>query len=323
MANYDNFALSQTAKVGFEIPLQLVPHNTLSDGIAPAGRFIVAPYLPLLRYNDEKYVHVVISSGKVVALDKRGQVVPAGLKLEADAYAAALATDVATADANALVRYTSLDVSQGVRNFAGALVVPGEPVVKSWFTGTTADNSVSYFCGVSQYDVFRHAGGDNLNPATIRNINFNPQPVISFLCDYHMQYPLVKDVATIRTAPLAGIAGVVSTKADIAPGTFLTYDRESNFVPTSDLYDFGTTSPAAIVGQVTAIRFYRDPDTLVTSGPGIENHNMLDKVIAPGFLNASTYNMLNQVPSSANDGLGTFITYSNGYGVVEFGLHTR
>ena len=44
-------------------------------------------------------------------MDSKGQIVPAGLRFEAEAYATALATSVATADAQALVRYSASDVS--------------------------------------------------------------------------------------------------------------------------------------------------------------------------------------------------------------------
>ena len=131
-----------------------------------------------------------------------------------------------------------------------------------------------------------------------------------------MQYPVVKDLATIRSAPLAGISAVVATLAQITFGTFITYDRESNFVPCSDLYGYGTSNPEAIIGQVTGLRVYKDPDTQTVVG----THNWLDKVVAP---NAATADLLNQVPSSQNEGMGTYITYSNGYAVVEFGVQTR
>ncbi len=318
MANdYNSYGLGRTQSIGFSIPQQtIVPTNTLSEGVSPAGRFIVAPYLPLLRENVLRLVDVVISSGKVLALDSKGQIVPAGLRFEAQAYATGLATDVATADAQALVRYSSNDVVKGVRNFKGDLVVANEPVVKSWFTGTVQDNKVSYFVGVGQYDIFRHAGGDNINPASIRNINMNPQPVIAFLSDYHMQYPVVKDLETMRKAALAGIAAVVSARDAIAPGTFITYDRESNFVPCSDIHGYGTADKEAIIGQVTGLRVYKDP----TSDTVIGNHNFLDKVVAP---NSATASLLNQVPSSQNEGMGTYLTYSGGYAVAEFGIQTR
>ena len=316
--NYNSFGYNRASADGFSVPQQtIVPTNTLSEGVSPAGRFIVAPYLPLLRLNVVNHVDVVISSGKVLALDSKGQIVPAGLRFEAEAYAEALTTSEAAADAQALVRYSAYDVSKGLRNFKGDVVTANEPVVKSWFTGTTQDNKVSYFVGVGQYDILRHAGGDNLNPATIRNINLNPQPVIAFLADYHMQYPVVKDVATVRQAPLAGIAAVVADKDAITFGTFITYDRESNFVPCSDLHGYGTSKPEAIIGQVTGLRIYKDP---ADNDKVVGDHNLLDKVVAP---NSATANLLNQVPSSQNDGMGTYLTYSGGYAVAEFGIQTR
>ena len=310
---YNSFGYNRKAAVGtIEVNQVVIPANTFSEGVSPAGRFIVAPYLPLLRENENrKYkVPVVISSGKVVALDTKGQLVPAGLRLEAEAYEAASFND-----ASALVRYTSKDVLAGVRNFLGELVVEGEPVVKSWFS-SAVKNSVSFYVGVAQYDCYRHAGGDNINPATIRDINMNPQPVVAFLSDYHMQYPIVNDLDTMRKAPLAGISAVVATPAQITFGTFITYDRESNFVPCDDLYTYGNSMHEAIVGQVTGLRVYKDPVTNKVTG----DHNFLNKVVAP---NVATASILNQVPSSQNDGIGTYLTYSGGYAVAEFGIQTR
>ena len=318
MPTYNDFGTNQLVREGYQHPIQHIPSNSFSDGIAPAGTFIVAPYLPLLRYNEDKFVYTVISSGKIIALDSNGNVVPAGLRLEAAAYAVALGTSVAAADTQALVRYTATDVANGVRNFAGTLVVENEPVVKSFFTGATLVNTISYYIGVAQYDIFAHAGGtDNLDPTKIKYVNFNRQPSIAPLCDYHMQYPVVKDVATIRTAPLKGIAGLVSTRVNVKLGAFVTYDRESNFIIAQPGdYGFGTTPVEAIVGQVTGLKVFKDEDT----GAKVGDHNFLDKVVAP---NAATASVLNQVPNSQNDGMGTYITYSNGYAVVQFGLHFR
>lgn len=316
MQTYDSFANGTVNRAGFEhYKIQHVPNNSFSDGIAPAGRHVVAPYLPLLRYNDEKFTHVVISSGKIVAKDSRGGVVPAGLRFEAEAYATALATSVAAADAQALVRYTALDVANGIKNFKGILVTANEPVVKSFFTGATLDNEISFYVGVAQYDIFQHAGGDNSNPTQLKYTNFNIQPNISFMCDYHQQYPVVKDVATMRTAPLAGIAAMVADLNTYAYGSFVTYDRESNFVPCAK-HGFGSVNMAAVVGQITDFTQFKNPNT----GAVVGNHNFLDKIVAP---NAATANALNALPNSQNDGLGTFIIKSNGYAMVEFGLHFR
>jgi len=315
MATYDSFANNTQNRTGYEIPLQHTPSHGFSDGIAPAGTFRVAPYLPLLRYNEEKFVDIVIASGKIVAFDSKGAIVPAGLRFEAEAYAAALATSVAAADTQALVRYTSIDVQKKIRNFKGELVVANEPVVKSFFTGTVLDNEVSFYCGVTMGEVFAHAGGNNQNPTRLNYTNFNRQPNIGFMCDYHQQYAVVKDLATIRTAPQVGVAALVAQPTEFAHGTFITYDRESNFVPCAK-HGFGSANLAAVIGQVTGVTIFRDSAT----DAEVTNHNFLDKVVAP---NAATATAMNQIPNSENGGKGSYLIQSNGYAVVEFGLHFR
>lgn len=292
MANFNDLVSTRQSVAGFQIPqAPMVPNNGLSDGIAPAGTFIVAPYLPLVRYNEDKFTHVVVGSGKPVALDSNGHVVPAGLRL----------------DTTGIVKYTQVDVDNGVRNAAGALVTVGEAVTASF---AEAGITVGPHIGVAPYDYFRHAGGDNLTPTKTTYINFNPQPVIAVLRDYHMQYPVVADAATVRAAALKGISAVVAKKADIQFGGFVTYDAESNFVIDA------APSFANTIGQITGLRVYKDD----TNGKVVGNHNLLDRVIAP---NAATQSVLNQVANASNDGMGSFITYSGGWAVAEIGLINR
>lgn len=292
MANFNDLVSTRQSVAGFQIPqAPMVPNNGLSDGIAPAGTFIVAPYLPLVRYNEDKFTHVVVGSGKPVALDSNGNVVPAGLRL----------------DKTGIVKYTQVDVDNGVRNAKGELVTVGEAVTASF---AEAGITVGPHIGVAPYDYFRHAGGDNLTPTKTTYINFNPQPVIAVLRDYHMQYPVVADVETVRAAALKGISAVVAKKADIQFGGFVTYDAESNFVIDA------APSFANTIGQITGLRVYKDD----TTGKVVGNHNLLDRVIAP---NAATQSVLNQVANASNDGIGSFITYSGGWAVAEIGLINR
>ena len=244
MANFNDLVSTRQSVAGFQIPqAPMVPNNGLSDGIAPAGTFIVAPYLPLVRFNEDKFTHVVVGSGKPVALDSNGNVVPAGLRL----------------DTTGIVKYTQVDVDNGVRNAKGELVTVGESVTASF---ADAGITVGPHIGVAPYDYFRHAGGDNLTPTKTTYINFNPQPVIAVLRDYHMQYPVVADVATVRAAALKGISAVVAKKADIQFGGFVTYDAESNFVIDA------APSFANTIGQITGLRVYKDD----TTGKVVGNH---------------------------------------------------
>ncbi len=291
MANYNDLVNARPTKVGFQIPqAPMVPANGLNDGIATTG-LVVAPYLPLIRYNDDKFTHVVIGTGKPVALDSRGNVVPAGLRL----------------DTTGIVKYTQLDVDNGVRNAKGDLVTAGEAVTASF---ADAGIEVGPHIGVVPYDVFRHAGGDNINPTSLNYINFNPQPVITVLRDYHMQYPVVATAEKVRQAALKGISALIATESQIKFGGFVTYDAESNFVIDDN------PSFAGTVGQITGLQKFKDSTTEEVVG----NHNLLNRVVAP---NAATQSVLNQVANVSNDGMGSYITYSGGWAVAHIGLINR
>ena len=134
-----------------------------------------------------------------------------------------------------------------------------------------------------------------------------------------MQYPVVKDQATLDTAALVGIAAVVAAPGELLTGAFITYDAHSNFVPcVKGGYGYGDADKEAIVGQVTAVKVFRD----ATTGKVVDgvDRNFLDKVVAP---NVATASVLNKVASNQTEGLGTYLTLSNGYAIAEFGIQTR
>lgn len=155
--NEHNRLQGRTSAAGFQIPINdITPDNNHSPGFNVTG-FKPAPYLPLLnRFDEERYAYLVISSGKPVALDNKGNLVPAGLRLDAE--------DADTA----VVKYSQLDVQQGVLNSAGVPVTVGEAVVASFATSGT---KVGTHIGVAFQNTLRHAGGDNIDPTRIRSIN--------------------------------------------------------------------------------------------------------------------------------------------------------
>ena len=67
----------------------LTPNVEISEGIRPAEELKPAGYLKLVRFDKYSEDYYVVSAGKVVALDSNGDVVPAGLALQAAAYKAA------------------------------------------------------------------------------------------------------------------------------------------------------------------------------------------------------------------------------------------
>ncbi len=278
----------------------VTPEVKVSEGFDSVGPKHPAPYLPLVRFNQEFEIHVVISRGTPVAfLD--GWLVPAGLKLELDAVDAGAAPTIL---------YTADDVRHGVKNYAGVLVTAGEAVATSILAG---NGVVSYFVGIANYDMFEYQGSLD-NPAKYKQYNFNPQPTVAYKMDYHFEYPVTATAAQLAAAPLPGVAAFLGT--DVKPGQFVTYDKGSRFVVAASDFTYGTAAREAIVGQVSEVVTYRDPTTLVVQ----RAVNGLDKVITPENFSGSR---LNDLPNVRNEGITQKLDYANAYGVVRFGLQTR
>lgn len=285
----------------------ITPNFEYSEGIRPAGQYMPAPWLPAVRFNQFFEEFFVLSGGKPVAMDSTGHLVPAGLRLEAEAYKTAFdGSGVAAADAQAVVRYTADDVARGLRNAAGNLVVAGEPVVKSLFnlSGATAVPviTISRWVGIAMYNYFGHPGGDGENPARFNTHNFNLQNKVGFLCDYVIQVPVVLNQGVYDSAPFKGMGAMIATA--VRPGEFVSYDRNSNFVTIG--YDVGANDMGAIVGQVLSVD---------TDFP----KDLLDKVRTQ----YNGFGELEKMPGSATGGKPDVLTYSGGYGLVTFNLINR
>ena len=295
--------------------LHITPDNKLSEGIDSVERHMPAPWLPLVRYDTEFRTHVVISSQKAVAFatDAKGNqyIVPAGLAL--DVKLAAAAGGVAT---GAKAKYTIEDVKNGVKNAKGKDVTDGELVVASFFEGADQKVFVSPFCGINNYNIFRHPGGDGVNPSFYNNYNYNPQPTISYNMDYAFQYAMVKNNAEYAKAPLTGIAAFVGAKA--MAGQFITYDENSNFVLAAEDFTYGTTPVECIIGQVSKVVTFFDPATGVKTG---NSFNHLDKVVNRSPFDSN--NGLNTMPGLDTKGMTAKIHYANGFGLISFSIQTR
>ena len=293
----------------------ITPDNKLSEGIDSVERHMPAPWLPLVRYDTKFKTHVVISSQKAVAFatDASGAqyIVPAGLAL--DLAAAVTAGGDST---GAKTKYTVEDVKNGVKNAKGDDVTDGEAVVASFFDGSTQKVFVSPFCGINNYNIFRHPGGDGVNPTLYNAYNYNPQPTISYNMDYAFQYAMVKDNTEYVKAPLTGISAFVGDKA--MAGQFITYDANSNFVLAAEDFTYGDTPVERIVGQVSKVVTFFDPATGAKTN---NSFNHLDKVVnLSPFENKSG---LNSMPGLDTKGMTAKIHYANGYGLISFSIQTR
>lgn len=286
--------------------LHVTPDNKLSEGIDSVQQHRPAPWLPAVRYDKEFRTDIVIPSQKPVAFatDKDGNswLVPAGFALLVEAN-----------DTN--LKYTAADVKAGVKNAEGNPVTVDEPVITSVIA---ADIKISNFVGIVNYNVFRHAGGDGYNPTYLNYRNYNPQPGVSYNMDYAYEYPMVKDEDTYKAAPMVGIAAFIGETA--LPGQFITYDKDSNFVLASPTdFEYGTTKPTRIIGQVSKVTKLFDPAT----GDATKNtYHQLNRVINAAHLSMPQEG-LNSLPGMNNKGLITKVSYSNGFGVISFSLQTR
>lgn len=296
----------------------MTPDNKLSEGFDSVGVHQPAPFLPIVRHSSRLATDVVISSQKPVAhctnIDSGAQfLVPAGLALDIDAY-----IKDTNASTNAKTRYTKADVRAGILNAKGVAVTDGEAVVDSFFDGATQKVFVSPFCGIANYDILRHAGGDGLNPALTRYTNFNPQPVVSYNMDYAYEFGMVKDQATYDAAPLEGIAAFVGDKA--MAGQFITYDANSNYVLASkEDFTYGEVSPTRIIGQASKVVVLRDPET----GKVKRTYEQLGRVNNYQDNQVNTGTGLNNVAGRATGGLPEKVFYANGFGVIQFAIQTR
>lgn len=276
----------------------ITPEVKVSEGFDSTGYQAPAAFLPLIRFNQEFEIHVVISRGTPVAYCG-DFLVPAGYKIELDAVKAGGA---------ATIKYTAEDARHGVKNFAGVKVTAGEAVVQSIID---AGADVSYFVGIANYDIFEFQGSQD-NPVNYKTLNFNPQPSVSYKMDYNFEYPLTATTAQVDDG-LPGISAFVGK--GVKPGQFVTYGKDSRFIVAAADFTQGTV-PEAVVGQVNQVLVYRDTDTLAV----IKAVNYADKVINPVNISG---NKFNELPGVRNGGIPQKMAYANAYGVVRFGLQTR
>lgn len=307
LTQLDKFTLglAQQTVPGDHIGTVITPDNKLSEGIDSVQRHLPAPFLPLIRYDNEFRTHIVIPSQVPVAFANMANgeqfLVPAG-------YAIAMAENDTT------IVYTDEDVRKGVKDAQGKPVTAGASVIAAM---TAAGVKVSAFCGIVNYNVFRHMGGDGVNPHLYNYRNYNVQPNVSYNMDYAFEYPMVKDEAEYAKAPLKGIAAFIGDKA--LAGQFITYDKHSHFVLAEQAgFGYGSVTPEHIIGQVSKVTVFKDPNT----GEVKNTFNHLDKVVNVSLIGQLEQGT-NNLPGTGNDGLITKMSYANAFGLISFSIQTR
>lgn len=194
----------------------LLPKVEHSEGIRPSIEWKVAEWLPV-QFFDKYYENwMVILTGKVLAMDNDGRIVPAGLKIAAELLGSG---DVVT--------YTTNDVEAGTINVAtGSPVTTAELIDSGSTRGYTAAEiaaagflgrsgvslEISNPIGVAPYAMLQWCGGDGFNPTAYNKHNYNMQHQVAVLCDYVLELPLVPGATTSEgltfSAPVANVASL-------------------------------------------------------------------------------------------------------------------
>lgn len=263
--------MTQQFKRGINQVGSTTPIVEKSEGVRPAQHYKPAEYLPLVRFDYKVGDHKVISTGKVLAPDAAGNLVPAGLAIDirtalagaqdVDGTATSIKTQLMVIEANTPGTfgnvYTATDVEFGVTNFAGDLAVAGEPVVASMLKSSTINYKtvngatawtlatgagVGKPIGIASYDIWRGngAGFDN-NPADYRYINYNIQQGASILTRYFIEAPVVANTSGVLLKGMAVFEGVPTHG-------LVTFNKRSNFCMVPDI----TAADAVTASSVDA-----------------------------------------------------------------------
>jgi hypothetical protein len=289
-----------------------------------------APYLPLVLENERHDEHYVVLTGKVVALDSLGFLVPAGLALQIEA---AVTAAGAQNISDSFTKYTAVDVAAGVRNARGVLAILGEPVVRSMLNDDEAEVAnvangqafevadagavtVGDHIGVASYswlrassdllDRVKNDGSDALipaNPADLRNLAWEPQLSSKTVrTNYCLEYPVVANRSGIK---LGGQAVAIGANAGaFAFGARVTYDVNSDIRPEPALPVAGDVGNAAgIVLALAAVdaRHRRCVGQVVKRNERAPT-SYLDKVRTRWESSVKGFEHLDRMPGSATGG---------------------
>jgi hypothetical protein len=197
---------------------RVTPNVEHSESHRPHAELMTAFWLPVSRYDYETKTWFSVSAGKIVALDRNGMLVPAGLKK---------AFNVATSAT--VLSYSANDVGVVQNLVTGATVTAAVDYTETQVTGALrerglikpterATDFISKPVGYAPYNYFKAPGLDHYNPRTLFENNFRPQALCAIGCDYVNIYPVLPAVVTTETVvdQTGGAAGLLE---DLFDGT--------------------------------------------------------------------------------------------------------
>jgi hypothetical protein len=202
---------------------RVTPNVEWSESHRPHFESTPASWLPVQRYEKEYECYKVISSGKIVALDREGKLVPAGLRKAWKIANSANALTYAAAD----VTQKTVDLTTGVAVTAAVTYTEAQVTAALKERGLIraterAMDFISKPIGFASYDYYEASGPDHYNPRTLKFHNFRPQALAAVTCDYVVTYPVLPAVATTETmnGDLANLAGSIDWESTRTGGWF-------------------------------------------------------------------------------------------------------
>jgi len=200
---------------------RITPNVEYSHSERPHFESFAAPWLPVQRYDQEIEYYITISAGKVVAEDRRGHLVPAGLR---KAFNVAAGTTILSYTAQDALEDV-IDLTTGV-TVAGVVTYTQAEVTHALLerglikAGEYAMDFISKPVGIASYNYWKAAGPDHYDPGTLYKHNFRPQALTAITCDYAITVPVVPNVETTETMANDRIGGAAGLLEDFLDGTF-------------------------------------------------------------------------------------------------------
>ena len=192
-------------KVRTDMMDNITPNNTVQmNASVPAGEWKPASWLPVVWQNEASKDYFTISSGKVVALDSTGRVVPAGLlrRLEGARNATfveytaedvkAKVIDIETGDFVTAAKVVDNEAAMVAVISHGWVITDKDPAASDANCQEVGALFISAPVGVAAYDVYVWAGDD---PANLHFTNYQKQHLIQFFTDIQMRVGHVCDAA--------------------------------------------------------------------------------------------------------------------------------
>jgi len=168
----------------------------------PHAEFKPASWLPVVHFEKKFEAWRVIMPGQVVAVDREGRIVPAGLKTKFEAAAGTTVLTYTADDYNS----GTVDLRTGVAYATNGTTNINQTTLtnalraRGLITGTeTARDFVSWPIGYAPYSYYQWVGGDGWNPAFYKHHNFNLQHQVAVGTDKILILPHVPSAEATET----------------------------------------------------------------------------------------------------------------------------